>query len=233
MKDRRNFLRSGVQLVPAILASGYLSAIAAEKAEVEEEVSPAEDLMREHGALNRILLIYDEIGHRLREGHVVEPKTIITSAELIRTFIENYHEKLEEQFLFPRFEKAKQLTDLVAVLRQQHQAGQQLTALILNDSQKISSSKADSNQQIAHHLELFTRMYRPHEAREDTILFPAFRQLVSEKAYKELGEQFEDKEHELFGKEGFENTVKIIAGLERELGIYDLAQFTPKLTESL
>jgi hypothetical protein len=32
----------------------------------EEEVSPAEDLMREHGVLNRVLLIYDEILRRLK-----------------------------------------------------------------------------------------------------------------------------------------------------------------------
>ena len=47
------------------------------------------------------------------------------------------------------------------------------------------------------------RMYRPHAAREDTVLFPAFRKLVPKKQYGELGEQFEDKEHELFGKAGF------------------------------
>ena len=33
------------------------------------------------------------------------------------------HEKLEENFLFPRFRKANKLVDLVDVLLQQHQAG--------------------------------------------------------------------------------------------------------------
>ena len=41
------------------------------------------------------------------------------SAGIIRTFIEEYHEKQEEDYLFPRFEKAGKLTDLVQVLRQQ------------------------------------------------------------------------------------------------------------------
>jgi hypothetical protein len=72
------------------------------------------------------------------------------------------------------------------------------------------------------------RMYNPHEAREDTVLFPAFRQIVSEHEYDPLGEDFEKKEHELFGEEGFRGMVDKVAGLEKKLGIYELAQFTPR-----
>jgi hypothetical protein len=35
-------------------------------AQAPEEISPAKDLTREHGILNRILLIYEESGRRLR-----------------------------------------------------------------------------------------------------------------------------------------------------------------------
>lgn len=50
-------------------------------------------------------------------------------------------------------------------------------------------------------------MYRPHEAREDTVLFPAFRKLVSHHEYGALGEAFEKNEHQLFGQDGFETMV--------------------------
>lgn len=77
-------------------------------------------------------------------------------------------------------------------------------------------------------MEQFLRMYRPHAAREDTVLFPAFRKTLSNEAYFALGEDFEKKENELFGKNGFEDIVGQVAGLEKALGIYELAQFTPK-----
>ena len=48
------------------------------------------------------------------------------------------------------------------------------------------------------------RMYGPHEAREDTVLFPEFRKIVSRHEYDSLGEDFEKKETQLFGGEGFE-----------------------------
>jgi hypothetical protein len=70
-------------------------------------------------------------------------------------------------------------------------------------------------------------MYNPHEAREDTVLFPGLRKIVSSHEYGSLGEDFEKKEHELFGDDGFEKMVNRVAGIEKSLGIYELAQFTP------
>ena len=66
-------------------------------------------------------------------------------------------------------------------------------------------------------------------AREDTVLFPAFQKLVSKNEYAALGEQFERNERQMFGGDGFDMAVDTVAGLEKQLGIYDLAQFTPKV----
>ena len=74
----------------------------------------------------------------------------------------------------------------------------------------------------------FIQMYRPHAAREDTVLFPAFRSIVSPREFDELGEKFEDREKELFGKEGFEKMVNSVGEIEKKLGIDDLSKFTPK-----
>ena len=88
---------------------------------------------------------------------------------------------------------------------------------------------SDDRRKLADSFRQFIRMYNPHEAREDTILFPEFRKIVSKNEYDSLGEDFEKKEHELFGEEGFEKTVDKVASIEKKLGIYDLAQFTPKV----
>jgi hemerythrin-like domain-containing protein len=80
---------------------------------------------------------------------------------------------------------------------------------------------------LARALRAFERMYRPHAAREDTVLFPAFRGLLGAEAYRELGEQFEEQEHARFGEGGFERTVAEVERFERALDIADLASFTP------
>lgn len=200
-----------------------------EKEKDEEKISPAEDLMREHGVLNRILLIYDEHLRFLAEKKPFDGSIVVGAADIVRHFVEEYHEKLEEDYLFPRFRKAGKLVKLVDTLQAQHKAGRDLTAKIreLGAPATLKYVSSDSNK-LADSLRAFLRMYRPHEAREDTVLFPAFRSIVSPHEYDSLGEDFEKKEDQMFGDEGFFKVVDQVAGLEKRLGIYDLAQFTPK-----
>ena len=195
----------------------------------EEEVSPAEDLMREHGVLKRILLIYREGILRIDSKEDFPPDVLASSANLIRRFIEEYHEKLEEEHLFPRFRKAGTLVELVDVLEEQHKRGRVLTEMILHFSSPPAFKNPQIRLKLRDVLQRFVRMYEPHEAREDTVLFPAFRKLVSAQEYAALGEDFENKEHQLFGEDGFEKNVEEVAGIEKSLGIYDLAQFTPSV----
>jgi len=188
--------------------------------------------------LNRVLLVYEEGLRRLAAKEDVPPDVFHTTATLVRTFVEDYHERLEENFIFPAFEKQKKLTDLVKVLRKQHDAGRELTAVILRESADNRFKTEDGRKAVVAACEAFIRMYRPHEAREDTVLFPALHKVLSAKEIKNLGEQFEKEEDKLFGEEGFEKVVDQVAGfekvvaqvaaIEKKLGIHDLAQFTPK-----
>ena len=86
--------------------------------------------MREHGVLNRILLIYDEHLRMINAKRSFDGSVLVSAADIIRHFVEEYHEKLEEDFLFPRFRKANKLVSLVDTLQAQHKAGRDLTAKI-------------------------------------------------------------------------------------------------------
>jgi hemerythrin-like domain-containing protein len=230
--ERRRFLLAAGALGVVGLSPAVLPARADDKQDKkdkpEEEVGAAEDLMREHGVLNRILLIYEEGLRRLRGREDIGPEVFRRPAQLVRKFVEDYHEKLEEKFIFPEFEKHKKHVDLVKVLRKQHQAGRDVTDLMLRLTEDAAFRKAANRQELARLCRAFIRMYRPHEAREDTVLFPALHAILSPKRLKELGEQFEKEEDRLFGEEGFEKTVDQVAKIEKQLGIYDLDQFTPK-----
>lgn len=232
---RRNFLRqtsmAGATLLMP-LAFGQKKPEEEEKSnkgKKDDQISPAEDLMREHGVLNRILLIYDQHLQMLAEKKPFDGSVLVSAADIVRHFVEDYHEKLEEEFLFPRFRKAGKHVKLVDTLQAQHKAGRDLTAKIreLAGTATLKYVSSDSDK-LAETLKEFLRMYRPHEAREDTVLFPAFRSIVSPHEYDALGDDFEKKEDELFGDEGFFKVVDQVAALEKKLGIYDLSQFTPR-----
>jgi len=75
-------------------------------------------------------------------------------------------------------------------------------------------------------MELFARMYDSHSAREDTIVFPAWKSTLSPEQFDEMSEKFEEIEHKQFGEDGFDKAVKEIAAIEKQLGLADLSQFT-------
>jgi hemerythrin-like domain-containing protein len=223
---RRKFVNNIVLLsASSVIGLGTLSSCQREKE--EEEITPSEDLMREHGLLSRILLIYDACRSFLINNKQFDPTVLSNSAGIIRSFIEDYHEKLEEDFLFPLFEKASMLTDLVQVLRTQHEAGRILTDQIISFVAVKGIAGPDENSTLIRLLDNFNRMYRPHKSREDTILFPAIKKIISKEEYLDLGEKFEDREHELFGESGFESMVAKVENIEKQINIYDLSQFNP------
>ena len=228
IESRRSFLQTLVRAGSLVLVGCASSSKAASKvpskedAESEAEVTPGEDLMQEHGVLERILLIYGEAAGRLERKEAFDPRVIASSAALLRRFVEDYHEKNEERFIFPRLESARREVELVATLRRQHERGREVTDEITRLA--LAGTNATG---LVPLLRAFERMYRPHAAREDTLVFPAFREVVGRSAYRELGEQFEDDEHARFGRHGFENVVAEVTRLETALGLGDLARFTP------
>lgn len=200
-----------------------------EKGPEKIEVTAVEDLMREHGILRRALLVYSEAALRLRKNAAdVSPAALQRTAKLFRAFGEEYHEKkLEEAFIFPRIKERGSGTaaKYPDILIAQHDRGREVTDYIISvtGSAKIGAEAGA----FADMLDSFVRMYQHHAAREDTIVFPAWKGLLSPQEYDDLNEKFEDIEQEQFGEDGFEDAEKQMGEIETSLGIDDILKFTP------
>lgn len=248
---RRDFLRTsaiiGTGLVLSSCSRGNMpnhenekTEAAAKEDENEKggEVTATEDLMREHGVLRRALLVYSATSVKLASNPAsVPPDALQKTATLFRAFGEEYHEKkLEEAFIFPAVKQAGgEAASYPDVLVTQHNRGREITDYIINVTQgaKLGASNAGD---LAKALEAFVLMYRNHAAREDTIIFPAWKQTLTAKQLDEMNDKFEDIEHAQFGEDGFEDAVKQISAIESSLGLSDIAQFTapppPKVVSS-
>lgn len=232
-KDRRAALASLAKVViagSAFALSGCKRANDSheEKAVAEGEVTANEDLMREHGVLRRILIIYREVSPKLvANAASVDAAALASAAKLFQAFGERYHEQLlEEQHIFPIVRKAGgEAAGLIDTLLAQHARGREITAYILDKTRTGHVGSGDASM-MAEALTAFSRMYEPHTAREDTILFPAFKKAVGPRGYDQLGEQFEDIERKEFGGDGFDMAVEKVADLEQRLGTANLASFT-------
>lgn len=224
--SRRDVLQKSVLTLTGLAMASDL--FAQEKKD-EPEVTATEDLMREHGVIRRALLVYAELVPKLRANPgSVDPAALHKTAHLFRAFGEDYHERqLEEQHIFPTIRRMNKpaLTHYADVLTAQHQRGREITDYVLAvTGQKIGKQHGDTLAQI---FESFTLMYENHAAREDTIVFPAWKTNFTNKQLDELGDQFEEIEHKTFGKDGFDDAEHTITQIEETLGFADLAQFTP------
>lgn len=194
----------------------------------EKEVAANEDLMREHGVLRRALIVYQESAPRLRTApSSVPPDALARTARLFRAFGEDYHERaLEEPFVFP---VVRQVSGPAAaypdILTRQHERGRAITDYILTLTQRGRIGTGDA-EPLARTMESMARMYENHTAREDTIVFPAWKAALTEDRYDELGERFEEIEKRQFGKDGFDDAVRQMDEIERALGLADLDRFT-------
>lgn len=195
----------------------------------EDAVTANEDLMREHGVLRRILIVYREVAPKLvANAAAVDAAAIAAATTLFQTFGERYHEQmLEEQHIFPIVRKAGgEAAGLIDALLAQHARGREITAYVLDRTKSGRVGVGDALP-LARTLTAFARMYEPHAAREDTIVFPAFKKkAVGPKSYDALGDQFEDIERRTFGGDGFDIAIDKVADIERRLGLADLNAFT-------
>jgi hemerythrin-like domain-containing protein len=220
---RRLLTAGGIGLAVGVVGTEVGNLVAGSSPALPTTTPPDVDLMQEHGILKRVLLIYQASNDRIASGQPAPMTAIHDGAEIIHDFIEGFHEAMEEGYVFPVLRKAGQLVSTVDTLLIQHARGRQLTQLILAGS----SNAQTNNVQLSANLAAFVRMYQPHEAREDTVVFPRFRSISTPEELNQLGLTFADLQRQQFGPNGFTEYVAKVSAIEQSLGIYDLNQFTP------
>jgi hemerythrin-like domain-containing protein len=190
------------------------------------DVSATEDLMREHGILRRLLVVYRETAAVIRTApKSLDLAALGQAADLFRTFGEAYHEKsLEEAHVFPMVKKAGgRAARLVDTLIAQHDRGREINDFLVG---RVKTGSLGDAGPVADALESFARMYEMHAALEDTVVFQAWRASLGKTELDAWSDKFEDIEHETFKGDGFDLALEQVATLEQRLGLADLARYT-------
>jgi hemerythrin-like domain-containing protein len=190
------------------------------------DVSATEDMMREHGVLRRLLVIYRESAGLIRTApKSLDLAALGQAADLFRTFGEAYHEKgLEEAHVFPMVKKAGgRAARLVDVLIAQHDRGRQINDFLVG---RVRTGVLGDAGPVADALESFARMYEIHAALEDTVVFQAWRASLGKKELDAWSDKFEDIERETFKGDGFDLALEQVSTIEQRLGLSDLARYT-------
>lgn len=189
--------------------------------------SPGEELMTEHGVLKRLLLAYRAAADRLTDPATPAPAgAILDAAGIIADYIESFHEGLEEAYIFPRVRTDNRYADLVNTLLVQHDRGRHLTAAITTAATTgLTTNHARAT--VRSYLDQFVRMYEPHEAWEDTVIYPALRAATPQHTLDELADRFATYQTDQYSDDALTTILHRVTGIEHQLGIADLNTFTP------
>lgn len=226
-KTRRDFLLFTGAAGAGLFFAGCSGPGEEQKKGTGEIVPLAEELMREHGVLSRLLMIYEESLRRLDAHMELPPQVIPGAVEIVQNFIQKFHENQEEAEVFPHFIKANKLVELVTLLKVQHQAGREITEQILEHASNAALKELETRRKLNSAVRQFVRMYRAHANREDTVLFPALRTLVSAGEYKAMSGKLAQSQLQALGEGAFEKTVAKVAAIEKMLAMDNLAAFSP------
>jgi hemerythrin-like domain-containing protein len=193
----------------------------------KDVLTPMEDLACQHAVARRVLMVYHQMNSGATAGASPMPmQSITTAATMLRSMVEEFHAKFEEENVFPLFEKANKLTDLVSTLRAQHAAAGRLTDSILQATQ--GAARNAPTEALTRDLMACARMIEAHTAYEETLLYPQIRTVASDTDYEQLWQALRDADRKKLGPEGVPGLLNKVADLERSAGIMGLAQFTPK-----
>ena len=191
----------------------------------EAEIPLIEGFMLEHAALHRVMGVYDACRERLVAQRPFDMRILAGCATIVRGFVEDHHEREEELYIFPLFEKAGLHVDLVAELRTQHRFGRSITDEIQRGSERNPFRNPAESARLRKALAHFNRLYRPHALREDTVVFPNLRHLAGPERLREIGLECEALESQTVGEEAVLTHLRDLESFERQLGIWDLAQY--------
>ena len=225
--QRRVFLKNVLLIGTGTMVGGMISLEGCRPGSKMED-SPAEILMRQHGMLARLMLVYDKCSQDLSAGKSFPIEALRNAALIIRSYIEDFHENLEGEILFPYCSKSDSLSWLVQLLYIQHAAGRKLTDRILSLCQDTSFPDPERGLKLSQHMTEFNRMYRLHAAWEDTVLLPELKKLLGQDHNSSLAEEISRRQQEVLGINGTENLLDRIAAIERMLEIHQLWQVTPE-----
>lgn len=196
---------------------------------LEERVaSPIEDLSKEHGVLERLLLIYDKVINDAASGMGFNARAINGATRIFKDYIGEHHDRCEERYIFPKFREANYIVELIDILQYQHDVAKRLTGEILERTSPGSPMDESGVKRVTSLCCSLVYMYRPHMSREQTVVSPTFYDIVTEGYIKDIKEEMEAEEKKLLGETGFRGLVGRVSEIEKEVGTHDLQQYIPQ-----
>jgi hemerythrin-like domain-containing protein len=162
-------------------------------------LEPIEELMDEHRVIERVLGIIEIAADLLDDDESVDPELFVDIVDFLSTFADKCHHSKEEKHLFAKMQECGVSGEVgpIAVMLREHQDGRahvkkmaELSRKELTDANKGAMAKAARS---------YVELLSQHIMKEDNVLYPMARQILSGDDMKELEKAFAEVEEKIMG----------------------------------
>lgn len=189
-------------------------------------VSAPEALSREHGMLTRLLLAIDNVVNNAIEDRNTDLSPINSASRAIQAVVADHHMAFEEQNIYPRMEQIDYLNSMTETLEGQHDDARVINKMVLDMTRGGKVKGKSELDELTLLTKSFKEMITAHAAWEETVIFPAMYDLLSERDMSDINKKFLEAEQKLLGNKGIVEIYRNIDDIEEAAGTHDLSMFT-------
>jgi hemerythrin-like domain-containing protein len=150
-------------------------------------------LMIEHRLIERAIAFMKDEKERLETGGELNPVTIDTLADFIKTYADRTHHGKEEDILFEDLE-ARSLNDnereLMEELIEEHKLGRNLTKQLVGAKDEVVSGDRRDLKEVISAMQALIDFYPQHIEKEDKRFFPDTERHYSQEELDEMVREF-------------------------------------------
>jgi len=181
---------------------------------------PIAILMEEHRVIERAIRLLQKVVERIDAGRDVEASVLADLVDFIRNFADRCHHAKEEKILFQTFaEKGIPVEGgPIGVMLFEHEEGRRAARAMAEAASKIKDGDLSKSKDFSENAKNYAQLLTQHIYKEDNILYPMGRRLLSEEEKEELIRRFEVVERKEIGEGVHEKYINLLKDLERRLG---------------
>ena len=179
--------------------------------------APFHKLKHEHRIIEQGLRALNGISLRLNVGEPIPSGALSRAVDFIKTFVDHFHHRKEEEFLFPALERQgiQREDGPLGMMEQEHEIERELLAELDNAIKAYQSGDEEACQHFAEAATRYTDHLISHVQKEDNVLFRIGEEMLDEEEQKALTDAFEKAEAEM-GAGVLERYERMAAELEEE-----------------
>jgi hemerythrin-like domain-containing protein len=164
-----------------------------------DDMGPIEELEQEHELIGRVIGAAGVLAEKLAVGCEVEAQLLLDMVEFLHIFVGQCHHGKEEQYMFRLLESRGIPSGgcPLAALRHEHQSGSGLLEQFSAAVGEYRRTPVGNLEPLLRALQGLTDLYPGHIWKEDFLLFPMSRKVLSSEDQRTISEGFRRIEAEI------------------------------------